>query len=245
MLVLILTADESSPVTDSIVPGQAQRMQNILAYKFFGTGGKDLIEALRNRILPPACTWEFSPLEGATCAKGVITQILVNSQRYPNLDPSYVPPTVKSLTMIGAGLSMELQTCVLPRSLINLDVQQNKICGSFDMTKLPEALENVQASMNRISGIVHLCSLPPAIKRINFMDNRIAADCVFVANIPPNIKFIILRKNPLRALRPMESYELDKAKYYIKWKSLYCTQEHIQAQESLHFASQLNKMDVA
>ena len=234
MLLLLLNAEGSDPIIDSILSESEQHIQDILTYKFFGTEGEDLIANYRNRVIPSVCTWDYSPLIGARCEKGVVTRILVNSPRYPNLDPSYVPHSVTSLSIKFAGLRKQIQTRMLPISLIHLDIQQNKIFGTFDMTSLPRTLESIMGCMNRISGLVHLCSLPPAIKKIDFSDNRLAGDYVYVANIPPSIFWIILRRNPHRGIKPMDGYELDRSKFYIKWKSLNVTDAYRKVQMGLY-----------
>ena len=128
----------------------------------------------------PVCgDTQRSEWDGVRCHSGVVKRITYGKFRGGNFDLAYAPSSVISMLIVNCEQAYQLETRMLPRSLENANIVQNRLFGTVDLTSLPRGLVQIDLSRNGIIGPIYLANLPDTLTEINLRGNAIKQHTIY------------------------------------------------------------------
>ena len=190
LFLLPLTCADPAPIMDA-------NWQNTLMDRFFSDiptknlskqSGGSFIKNCSNNY----CNgfWTHIQCDGRRITRLHFAQLRVGKFRLHEL-----PPTLELLWIYDCDQSGTLHTRNLPRALVALSLEQNRLCGRLDLTTLPQNLVKAHFYGNRFTGPISLCQLPQNLQYLQLTGNPIAQEVVWYDNLPPGIAQIWLKKS--------------------------------------------------
>ena len=136
-----------------------------------------------------ACQWS----DGVHChVNGNIYSITFREYRRGNFDITFLPPTLKHLSIENCEQNFPINTRLFPKSMETICLSSNSIFGSVELRTLPELLKSLNLMRNDISGPIHLTDLPDKLEYIWLNGNRIQQDELYYAMLPRSVVFVSL-----------------------------------------------------
>ena len=127
-----------------------------------------------------------------------------------SIDLQYIPPSVKRFTFRMCQLLGTVETALLPRGLVYLDLQGNQLSGEFDLSALPVLITLINISRNQFcgsfafeavpatiavlhagsnvfSGTVDMTKIPQTLRSLRIDHNTIKQETLLVGNLPATL----------------------------------------------------------
>ena len=152
---------------------------------------------------------------GIHCRHGVVEKFYFSQIDASGYDISFLPNSVTCAHITYSKLTMEVQTRLLPAALVSLNLQNNRIYGTMDLSTLPRPLERLFAMENAITGVVCLKNLPPKLRFIDLSINSIRPTRVYFEKLPETLESIYFKNCGVRRLIPFND-KVDEKGFYIE-----------------------------
>ena len=131
---------------------------------------------------------------GVTSTKGVIHQI--SYERMITNGPmklDYLPQTVIDLEIVHCEQTIpSINTRMLPREAIQIQLSGNRIGGGLDLSALPRNLWFFAMNRNVLTGPIHFVGLPPDIQSFAFAKNKIEQRVMYYDDLPEALHTVSL-----------------------------------------------------
>ena len=184
MIFFLLQHDNSAVYAES---------QDALMRHFFSTITAGRRESITNGDpSSKVCLYhDTSTWEGIQCKRGMVVGIRFQQDPFGNVGIVYAPPSVRWLAITDCYQHYALNTRMLPRDSLSVNLHSNKIYGSLNVNTLPKKLEWFSVMDNQMTGSLTFLHLPETLKNLNVSKNYFHATFVY-ANLPTNITGIYL-----------------------------------------------------
>mmetsp|Transcript_11131 Transcript_11131/g.16803 ORF Transcript_11131/g.16803 Transcript_11131/m.16803 type:complete len:221 (-) Transcript_11131:51-713(-) len=118
-----------------------------------------------------------------------------------SLEIDFLPPCVKTLSIVSSMQEFELHCRRLPRDAEVVQLCGNLIVGTLDLQSLPVSLVQFDVHKNRLSGGYSLVDLPEKLEVLNLFELQgLNQEIVLYRNIPEKLRHI--RLTNAREVRP-------------------------------------------
>ena len=129
------------------------------------------------------------------------------------IQPEFFPPTVHHIDIRENKLHGSIDLTRLPVGLRSFQASKNLLAGSADLTNLPKEMQVLKLDNNQIGGTIDLTQLPVRIRQVDLSKNCITGE-VNLSKLPEQLTELFLHHNDLTGsitLRfiPSELYFLD------------------------------------
>ena len=183
--------------------------QALLMVRFYDEIPETGVLRITNHRQRDVCSWE-----GIMCRNGCIVSIVYKERMLGNFKIAFAPPTLTTLTVIHCEQSYEVETRMLPRQIVSLNLNRNRIFGELDLTKLPPRMVNFEIAYNHIKGPIVVRDLPESLKLIDLSNNPLKQHTLFYENLPPGLKSIRLygKDTKIKHIYCMHESELQRGR---------------------------------
>jgi len=166
-----------------------------------------LIEGIENRELICGSTEEPVDIEQWEGLEYVQEQPVDAAEKRFNVDWSYfnlvgtidlrwLPPTAISLDVYDNKLSGSMDLTVLPLSVEWLILERNAFSGEIDLRHLPTKIQHLNVSYNQLSGSLELGKLPNSMQEFHLGANRFSGT-VCLRHLPRSLQVLSVNENEL------------------------------------------------
>ena len=156
--------------------------------------GYDVCDTLRGQC------WE-----GLVCEDGLVAEIQFSSRSVDyagQLNMRHIPPTVSVIRIRQCSQKDMIPTRYLPRCLIQLDMQHNRVEGGIELRTLPSQIEIVDLKCNYITGPIDIRLVPNTLRRLDLSKNSLFQDVVYYGDLSPCMQFIDFRGSFVKQVLP-------------------------------------------
>ena len=145
-----------------------------------------------------------------TCKNNSVYKVHIDRIPIENLSLQHLPNTVELLRVYRAEQRYSVETRLLPRNAINIELGANHLYGTIDLRTLPHKLEAFGIGSNDFVGPVILTMLPPKLRTLDLGWNKIKQKCVFYGNLPESLVYIgFVGGNSINAIRSADAKACD------------------------------------
>ena len=111
-----------------------------------------------------------------------------------SVDFQWIPATVEKFTASNLQLIGTIDTYVLPRCLLHLQLDYNELYGSFALKGLPQSVAFIDLQSNDFSGNLNFADMPRGVESFGVRQNRFSGTLKF-ADLPEDIEYLDLGLN--------------------------------------------------
>ena len=149
------------------------------------------------------CGRDGSPSwNGITCKSGEVISVEYARSHAGRFHIEHLPPTVQIVRLENCQQSYKMNTRQLPRELIQLDMSNNLIRGTLDLSGIPEKTKIFRMDRNIITGPIDIRNIPESLQILGLEDNRIEQEAVYHGRISENMVQMSFRGNMIFHVRP-------------------------------------------
>ena len=149
------------------------------------------------------CGWR-----GIECTNLKITTVnlagFAMSLQYDKLQYTFLPPTVRFLTLTWKDLKSRYDSRLLPRALESGNLDFTRLFGTFQFDTLPTHLVSLSMRKNDIRGPISVLRMPSSVRRINLESNPILNVIVCAEELPEGLEEVLfgkIRKGPMTKIK--------------------------------------------
>ena len=146
----------------------------------------------KNGNFTDACSWDY-----VSCENGRVTHLQFEKcYLWSQFEFGFIPPLVRSFTVLSCDMRGTLDTSLLPRNLELFDVGFQKMSGTLDWKSFPRKLRSIDIKYNLFTGSIVLSDLPNALVYLEVLGNRFSGELSF-RELPPSLYKLNLSGNEL------------------------------------------------
>ena len=183
--------------SDPTQPDELEK-QTILLQSFFSHIPSTFMHFISgSRSVADICNWPgYMTFASFRCESGVLVDMAFRDARKGNMEISYLPPRLDSITIIRCGQQGTLHLRALPRCARLIDFSWNALTGSLTLSQLPERTEKFNVKSNQFYGGISLLNLPKGLMGINLQYNKLQSKRVYYdESFPLSVRHVRLEGN--------------------------------------------------
>ena len=193
--------------------------QEILMHEFFsGMSDAFIHNVSAERSLSTIIGWPDHPnWKGVGTSGGIVEKVEYSSIRNcGTFHLYYLPQAVQKLFIKNCTQKIQnLDTRMLPRSAVTINLSTNAISGRLNLCTLPANLEVLDLTWNRIVGPISLTQLPRNLHQLDLSCNRIQQKAIYYGNLPDSLLLVGLwSQNGLRDVKALGEVPREKRKIF-------------------------------
>ena len=112
------------------------------------------------------------------------------------IDLQWLPPAIRWLNIFENELKGSLNLTALPESMEVLDCKNNAFSGEIDLRNLPAEIAYLGLAINQLSGSLNLEQLPQSIRELYLHSNRFSGT-VCLRHLPSSLNELTVSRNKL------------------------------------------------
>ena len=162
-------------------------LQEKFIRRFFCERLEDVLKHMTESEQITTCDWQ-----GITCVDGVIWSLFFRDDPIGgNFSIEWAPSSVEVLHIQGCEQRRRIETRLLPRCALCIDLSDNLYEGTLEIRTLPMHLVKLHVQQNHLSGKIYFTNLPKSLNSLDISFNWFDAKDVFCDDLVVAQKFIV------------------------------------------------------